>query len=298
MATAGGCSQQGQSAEEDTRLQVVGSFTILSDMAAQIGGEHVAVHNLVPRGTDPHNFEPLPADLKALSNADVVLYNGLNLEGGEDGWLFRLLDAAQQDRQVAPEASVGITPQLLTDGHGKQEVNPHAFASPVAGQIMAQNVAEALSLADPGNAAFYQANASDYIAELQAVDEEYRRRLGDIPPGARVIVTSERAFSYLAAEYDLEEGFIWAVDTDENGSPDQIMGAIDFVRNRGVRALLLESNVDPRPMETVSAETDVPILGPIYSDEVGAPGLGSDSYLGYLRHNLEIIVRAMTAPTP
>ncbi len=282
---------QGGGEEPDAaKLQVVSSFTVLTDIATQIGGERVEVHNLVPRGTDPHSFEALPEDLKALSEADLVLYNGLNLEGGEQGWLFRLLEASNQSVAVPISATAGVVPLYVNDQSGVEEPNPHAFASPKQGITMAQNVAAALEEADPQGANYYQARAANYIAQLEQLDSDYSQALTTIPEDQRVLVTSERAFQYLAADYGLQEAYIWSIDTEENGSPNQLKTLIEFIRTHQVPAVFVESNVDPRPMETISIETSVPIAGTLYSDELGKAGSGADTYIGYLRHNLETIV--------
>lgn len=285
-------AMEGSAGSEPVR--VVSSFSILSDMVGKIGGDNVDVHNLVPIGTDPHDFEPLPEDLKKMSEADALFYNGLNLEGGEDGWFFKLTKSAGQNDDQIFEASSGIEPLYISDEEGDKQENPHAFLNPVNGIVMAENVRDALIQIDPENEALYSQNAADYIAELEEVDEEYAQRLGAVPEDQRYLVTSERAFQYMAAQYDLGEGYLWAIDTDENGSPAQITELIEFVRTNKVPALFVESNVDQRPMETVSAETGVPIVGVVMSDEIGKPGNEGDTYLDYLRHNLEVITAGLS----
>lgn len=284
-----------QSQAKGDKVRVVATFSILSDMVEHIGGDRVEVHNLVPIGTDPHDFEPLPDDLKAMSEAEVFFYNGLNLEGGDSGWFARLTNSVGTSPDIVFEASQGITPMYLSDEKGRSQENPHAFLNPVNGMIMAENIRDALIEADPEGAQVYQQNAETYLAQLADMDSQYRDKFSAIPEQRRILVTSERAFQYMASEYGLQEGYIWAIDTDENGSPSQITGLVEFVLANDVPVVFVESNVDRRPMETVSRETGVPIGGVVMSDEIGHPGADGDSYLEYLHHNLTVISEGIQA---
>lgn len=279
---------------EDT-LNVVSSFSLLSDMIESIGGEYVNVHNLVPIGTDPHEYEPLPEDIKAASDADLLFYNGVNLEGGENGWFFKLVRSVEQSEDNIVEASEGVEPMYIADEEGNQEVNPHAFLSPKVGIQMAENIREALIEHIPENAEYFEQNAADYLKQLQEIDEEYAEGINSIPEENRIFMASEQAFQYMTKEYGLKEGYIWAVDTDENGSPDQIRQAIEFVKENQPKVLFVESNVDRRPMETVSSETGVAIYEqPILSDEIGKPGEAGDTYIKYLEYNLDVILNGLS----
>lgn len=278
-------------------LTVVTSFTILEDMVRAIGGDLVEVHNLVPTGTDPHEYEPLPDDIRATADADLLLYNGLNLEGGEGGWFSRLTDAASQPEAGIVEVSEHITPRYLGEGEADEQVNPHAFIDPGVGAEMARVIARALQDADPEHAETYRERGEAYIADIEAIEAEYAERLGAIPDQERVLVTSERAFQYLAAEYGITELYIWEIDTDENGSAQQIIALVEALRDQPVRYLVMESNKDPRPMQMVSEEVDIPMFErPIYSDEIGgSEGGQASTYLDYLSHNLDVLAEALGA---
>lgn len=266
---------------EDT-LNVVSSFSILSDMIEKIGGEYVNVHNLVPIGTDPHEYEPLPEDIKVASDADLLFYNGLNLEGGENGWFFKLVKSVGKSEDNIVEASEGVEPLYLADEEGNQEVNPHAFLSPKIGIQMTENIREALIEHMPENAEYFEQSAADYLKQLKEIDEEYAEGINSIPEENRIFMASEQAFQYMTKEYGLKEGYIWAIDTDENGSPDQIRQAIEFVKENQPKVLFIESNVDRRPMETISSETGVAIYEQsVLSDEIGEPDEAGDSYIKY-----------------
>lgn len=278
------------------KIKVVTTFTLIEDMVSEIGGDLVDVYNLVPTGTDPHEYEPLPDDIKAATDADVLFYNGLNLEGGKTGWFAKMIDSVGQDEENVFELSEGIEPMYLTSDDGKEEeINPHAFLDPVAGIQMAENARDALIEIDPENESFYEEYAAEYIETLQDMDEQYKEKINDIPEENRILVTSERAFQYMADRYGLKEGYIWALDTEENGSPEQITSLIKFIEKEEPPVLFLETNVDSRPMETVAKETGVEIFSGIFSDEIGKPGEEGDTYVKYLQYNIDKIHEGLTS---
>ena len=293
-------SGSGQSPDSDSseKLKVVSSFTIISDIVRQIGKEHVEVHNLVPTGTDPHVYEPKPEDTKAAADADILFYNGLNLEGGDHGWFAKLINSVGQDESHVFELTKGVEPMYLhhegEEGR-KEEINPHAFINPVVGIQMTKDTRDALVKIDPDHADEYKKNADEYLKTLNDLDNEYRTKINEIPEEDRVLVTSERAFQYMAKEYGLKEGYIWAIDTEENGSSEQMKDLLNFIKESNPPVLFLETNVDKRPMTTVSKESGVPIYGPIYSDEIGIPGSEVDTYEKYLNYNIKQLYEGLTS---
>ena len=295
VACAPGAAEQDPPAHRTDALRVVTSFTLLEDMVRAIGGDLVEVHNLVPTGTDPHEYEPLPADLAATVNADLLVLNGLGLEGGDTGWAMRLVAAAELSADRVIEVAHDVTPLYVGRSEGEAQINPHAFVAPGVGVQMAEAIRDGLRQADPVNAARYEGQAETYIAELEAIEAEYDSQLGEIPAASRVLVTSERAFQYLANEYAIEELYLWEIDTEESGSAQQLMRLIDQLREQPAPHLIVESNVDRRPLEMVSEETGIPIFERvIYSDEIGGEGSpGANSYLEYLEYNLRVLVEAL-----
>lgn len=288
------CQNKDSNNDSKDRLQVISTFTIIENIVSEIGGEFVSVHNLVPVGTDPHDYEPLPDDIKAVSDADLLFYNGLNLEGGNHGWFSKMLESVGQSSDQTVEVTEGVEPLYLTSEDGREEeINPHAFLDPHVGILMAENVRDALIEHDPDHKEEYEKNAEQYIASLNEVAQTYENTFAEIPKERRVLVTSERAFQYMAKRYDLLEGYIWAIDTEENGSPEQITRAIDFIKEHEPPVLFVETNVDTRPMETVSNETGVDIYDKIFSDEIGKPGEPGDTYIKFLQHNIEIISKGL-----
>ncbi|MFD3269988.1 metal ABC transporter solute-binding protein, Zn/Mn family [Paenibacillus dendritiformis] len=272
-------------------LKVVTSFTIIEDFAREIGGEDVEVHNLVPTGTDPHEYEPLPEDIKKATDADVLFYNGLNLEGGKSGWFFKMVESVGQKEENVFNLTERVEPMYIggKDGH-EEEINPHAFIDPAVGIKMAEDMRDALMKKDPARKENYQKRADEYISKLKEIDKEYEEKINSIPEENRILVTSERAFQYMTTHYGLKEAYIWEIDTEENGSPTQIKSLVEFIKEHKVPVLFIESNVDPRPMETVSNETGVRIAEKrIYSDEIGQRGEEVDTYIKYLEYNLELM---------
>lgn len=280
-----------ESEESGDKLQVVSSFTIITDMVKEVGGEKVEVHNLVPSGTDPHEYEPLPEDIKKATDADILFYNGMNLEGGKNGWFFKMIDSVGQDESKVFSLTERIEPMYLQDEATKEEeINPHSFIDPVVGIQMVEDMLDAFIEVDPNNKDYYEERANDYLDRLKEIEQDYAKRLGELPDENKILVTSECAFQYMLDRYDMEEACIWKVDTEENGSPEQIKSLINFIEEHNVPVLFLESNVDPRPMETVSKESGVEIYEePIYSDEIGNPGDEVDTYVKYLNYNIDII---------
>ena len=256
LALLSGCGptdDPGAGSTDDGKLKVITSFTIIEDMTREIAGDKVDIHNLVPNGTDPHEYEPLPQDVKKASDADIFFYNGLNLEGGEDGWFFRMIDSVGQSKENIYKLTERVEPMYISGDDGKeQEVNPHSFADPVVGIHMAEDIRDILMEVDSDNKDFYEEKANEYIDKLKAIDNEYREKIEEIAEENRILVTSESAYQYMAKRYGLKEGYIWAIDTEENGSPDQIKSLLGFIEENDVKVLFVESNVDTRPMETVS----------------------------------------------
>lgn len=278
-----------QSADE--QINVVTSFTIIEDMVEQIGDDYVNVYNLVPTGTDPHEYEPLPEDIMEATDADVLFLNGMNLEGGQEGWFYKMIDSVDQDLDNVYELNEGVEPKYLTDEDGEEEeINPHSFLDPHVGIVMAENIRDALMEIDADHAEDYKANAEEYLDRLQEIDAEYEEKIAAIPEDQRILVTSERAFQYMTDRYGLDEAYVWEIDTEELGTPEQIKTLVETLKDKQPPVLFLESNVDERPLETVSEESGIPIYEQeIYSDEIGEKGAEVDTYVKLLTHNIEII---------
>lgn len=264
------------------RLQVLTTFTVLADMAREVGGEHVEVASLTKVGAEIHGYEPTPTDLRRAASADLVLDNGLGLEKWFEPFVARL---------DAPHVTVSDGVEVIEIGSGAYDgrPNPHAWMSPVNGAIYARNIGEALAAADPANAGDYRANAADYAARIEAVGRELAAEVDLVPAGSRALVTCEGAFSYLARDVGLDEKFLWPVNADQQGTPQQVARVIDYVRDAGVRAVFCETTVSAAAQRQVAAETGARYAGTLYVDSLSQPDGDVPTYLDLLTYDARVI---------
>jgi manganese transport system substrate-binding protein len=263
-------------------LRVLTTFTVLADMAREVGGEHVEVASLTKVGAEIHGYEPTPADLRRAASADLVLDNGLGLEKWFEPFVARL---------DAPHATVSDGVDVIEIGSGAYDgrPNPHAWMSPVNGAIYARNIGEAFAAADPANAGAYRANADDYAQRIEAVGAELAAQVDQVPASERALVTCEGAFSYLARDVGLDEKFLWPVNADQQGTPQQVAGVIDYVRDNDVRAVFCESTVSASAQRQVAAETGATYAGTLYVDSVSLPDGDVPTYLDLLAYDARVI---------
>ncbi len=284
-------SSCGPAEREPGRISVVVTLSFLEDMVRQVGGEHVDVTALVPIGMEPENYEPTPGDVRAISEADVFIYNGYNLER----WLPQLadhLDHINHTVALAEHPSIETIP--LPDGPYAGEPDPHVWTDAANAKVFAGQIAAILGEASPGSYDNFDRRAAEYQEELNQLDEWIRLRVEKVPPEQRILVTSELCFQYYAAAYGFEHHAIWAINAPEEGTPSQIAGVVDLVRSRRVAAVFVENQVDARPMEQVSRETGIPIGGVLYSDSLSFPGEGGETYVDMMRTNTSRIAGALS----
>ncbi|MBO0586253.1 metal ABC transporter substrate-binding protein [Sporosarcina sp. E16_8] len=276
--------------EKGEKLQVVATYSIVYDIVKNVGGDLVDVHSLAPIGSDPHQYDPLPADVALTTDADVVFYNGLNLEEG-NAWFTKLMETAGKTGVDAPvfRVSEGVEPMLLNSKDHLGEEDPHAWLDVRNGIKYVENVRKSLKKMDPENAERYDENADSYIVELKALHEEIMEKMNKIPEERRILVTSEGAFKYFSEAYDFNAAYIWEINSHHEGTPEQLTTIIATINEEKVQALFLETSIDPRSMEMVSRETNVPIKGKIFTDSLGKPGDDGDTYVKMLRWNADMI---------
>ncbi|MDZ7908351.1 MAG: metal ABC transporter substrate-binding protein [Gemmobacter sp.] len=275
-------------AQADDKMKVVTSFTVLADMARQVAGDAAEVVSITKPGAEIHGYEPTPRDIVNASDADLVLWNGLNLELWFQQFLTNLGDVP------AATLSEGIAPISIAEGSYEGKPNPHAWMSLDNALIYIDNIEKAFAAQDPANAATYATNAAAYKDQLRATIEPLRARMADLPESQRWLVTCEGAFSYLARDFGLKELYLWPINADQTGTPQQVRAVIDGVTENKIPVVFCESTVSSAPAEQVARETGAQFGGVLYVDSLSAEDGPVPSYLDLLKVTSETIVDGLT----
>ena len=290
------CSSQKSSTETgSSKLNVVATNSIIADITKNIAGDKINLHSIVPVGQDPHEYEPLPEDVKKTSQADLIFYNGINLETGGNAWFTKLVEnAKKKENKDYYAVSEGVDVIYLEGQKEKGKEDPHAWLNLENGIIYAQNIAKRLSEKDPANKETYEKNLKAYVEKLSALDKEAKEKFNNIPEEKKMIVTSEGCFKYFSKAYNVPSAYIWEINTEEEGTPDQIKTLVEKLRKTKVPSLFVESSVDDRPMKTVSKDTNIPIYAKIFTDSIADKGEEGDSYYSMMKYNLEKIAEGLS----
>ncbi len=267
------------------KKRVVTSFTIIADMAREVAGDAAVVESITKPGSEIHGYEPTPKDIVKAQSADLVLWNGLNLEL----WFEKFFQNVKDVPGVV--LTEGIEPMGINEGPYTGKPNPHAWMSPANAVIYVENIRKALVKMDPANESTYNANAASYSAKIQALDEPVRQKLAAIPEQQRWLVSSEGAFSYLCANYDLKQLYLWPINADAQGTPQQVRKVIDAVRDNKIPVIFSESTVSDKPARQVAKETGVRYGGVLYVDSLTETDGPAPTYLKLLEANAETIVK-------
>ena len=279
------------------RLSVVASFSILADFAREVGGSDVSVASLVGPNGDAHAYEPTPADVKKVAEAQVVIVNGLGLKG----WLNRLLEASGS-KAVVIVASQGVATRAAAEddpehaaeeGHGG--IDPHAFQDVSNAIIYVRNIAQAFCAAEARACPSFQSSADDYVAQLKSLDQEVKTAVERIPQDKRRIITSHDAFGYFAHAYGVRFLAPQGLSTDAEASAADVAKLIEQIRNEKASALFVENISDKRLIEQIARETGLRLSGVLFSDALSMPEGPASTYVKMMRHNVRTLVEAINA---
>lgn len=289
-----GCQKADQKTESDT-LNVVATTTMLADLSKVIGGEHVDVDGLMGPGIDPHLYQASAGDVTLMQTADVVVYNGLHLEG-KMGEIFESL-TGRGSKVICIED--GLPQDKLLSWEDDSSVHdPHIWFDVSLWKSAAKTVADQLSEADPDHSADYKKNLETYTSELESLDTYIKDRVKEIPEEQRVLITAHDAFQYFGKAYGLEVRGLQGISTDAEAGTADVSSLADFITERKIKAIFVESSVPPKTIEALQAAVkskgfDVTIGGELYSDSLGGVDSGAETYLLTVKANVDTIVGAL-----
>lgn len=272
-------------AQAKDKLKVVTTFTIIQDIAQNVAGDAAVVESITKPGAEIHDYQPTPKDIIKAQKADLILWNGLNLER----WFERFFSELRNVPAVV--VTEGITPMAIREGSYKNNPNPHAWMSPNNALIYIENIRKALVEHDPENAAIYNQNAARYAEQIKQLDAPLRERLSRIPQEKRWLVSSEGAFSYLTKDYGFKEVYLWPINAEEQGSPQQVKKVIDTVRKYNIPVVFSESTISDNPARQVSKETGAKYGGVLYVDSLSTADGPVPTYIDLLNTTVDTIAK-------
>jgi manganese/iron transport system substrate-binding protein len=272
----------------EDRFKVVTTFTVIADMAANVAGDAAVVESITKPGAEIHGYEPTPGDILRAQDADLILWNGLNLERWFEQFFGNLTDVP------GVVVSEGVEPMPISDGAYEGKPNPHAWMSLASALIYVDNIAAAMAEHDPANAAAYLSNAEAYKARITEAIAPLKAEIEAVPEARRWLVTSEGAFSYLARDFGLKELYLWPINADQQGTPQQVRRVVDAVRQNAIPVVFSESTVSDKPARRVAEETGAAYGGVLYVDSLSEPDGPVPTYIDLLRVTTETIVAGLS----
>ena len=275
-------------AQADTvKPLILSSVSMINDMARNIGGENFRYTSIVPIGSDPHLYEPIPADVKKCTDAALILKNGLTLEG----WIGRLIDnsGTVATVEVVSEGVVPISSLQYANSH-----DPHAWMTAANGLIYVQNIRDAMIQLMPSREDEFRENYRRYKERLEELDQYISRRIAEIPQDKRILITSHDAFQYYGRRYDIRLEAILGTSTDADVQTSDIMRLNQVISGTKVPAVFIESTINPRLISQLATDNGIAVGGKLFSDSLGETGGSADSYLKMLRHNTDTIFEGLS----
>jgi ABC-type Mn2+/Zn2+ transport system ATPase subunit/ABC-type Zn uptake system ZnuABC Zn-binding protein ZnuA len=275
-----------RAAAQPTPIKVVATTSFLADMAQQLAGTHCEVISLLPLGADPHIYDAVPGDARLLAEADMIIENGLNLEG----WLKKLIDQAG-GKALLITASDGIEP--IGSAEHANSYDPHAWMDPLLGRIYIRNMANGLQRLLPDHAAEIERNFEAYDRQLLELHTYIESRIAEIPAEHRIIATTHDAFRYFGNRYGMRVLSVLGTTTDAEVRVSDLQALISTIEAENLPALFIESTINPKLLQQVAADAGIRIGGSMYADSMGPKGSGADTYLSMLRHNADTLVEGL-----
>ncbi|WP_424998892.1 metal ABC transporter substrate-binding protein [Pantoea agglomerans] len=271
------------------KFKVVTTFTVIADMVKNVAGDAAEVTSITKPGAEIHEYQPTPGDIKRAQGAQLIMANGLNLE--------RWFERFYQHLDGVPEVivSAGVKPIGIGEGPYNGKPNPHAWMSPDNALIYVDNIRDALVKYDPAHAETYRQNAAAYKQKITAALDPLRQQIADIPEDKRWMVTSEGAFSYLARDLGMKELYLWPVNADQQGTPQQVRKVLDQVKKNAIPAVFSESTVSDKPARQVARETGAHYGGVLYVDSLSNAQGPVPTYLDLLRVTTETLAQGIKA---
>ncbi|MEM7215955.1 MAG: metal ABC transporter substrate-binding protein [Pseudomonadota bacterium] len=270
-------------------MKVVTTFTVIADMASNVAGDAAEVVSITKPGAEIHGYEPTPKDIVRASDADLVLWNGMNLELWFEQFLTNLKDVP------SVTLTEGIQPIPIASGSYEGKPNPHAWMGLNNALVYIDNILQAFKEHDPANAAVYEENAASYKEALRATIGPLRAKISRIPENERWLTTCEGAFSYLARDFGMKELYLWPMNADRVGTPQQVRAVIDGVRENNIPVVFCESTVNTAPAEQVARDTGAKYGGVLYVDSLSEADGPVPTYLDLLRVTSETVVKGLAA---
>ena len=272
----------------DDKFKAVTTFTVIADMARNVAGDAAIVESVTKAGAEIHGYQPTPRDIIRAQDADLILWNGLNLELWFEQFFLNLKDV--------PSVTLtdGVVPMSISGGDYNGKPNPHAWMSTTSAMIYVDNIRDAFVKYDPENAAIYTANAETYKNEIAAVIKPLEVDILAVPEGQRWLVSCEGAFSYLIRDFQMQELYLWPINADQQGTPQQVRKVIDGVRANKIPAVFCESTISQSPAQQVARETDAIYGGMLYVDSLTETDGAVPTYIDLLRTTVETIATGLS----
>ncbi len=265
------------------KFKAVTTFTVIADIARNVAGDAAIVESITKPGAEIHDYQPTPKDIVRAKGADVIFRNGLNLER----WFERFLADVKDVRSVT--VSDGIEPISIYEGPYSGKPNPHAWMSTKNALIYVENIRRTFSEMDPDNAKIYNDNAKAYSDKIKTLQGGLAVQLKNIPDDKRYLVSSEGAFSYLAKDLGMKEVYLWPINADQQGAPQQVRKVIDIVREKNIPVVFSESTISNKPAKQVASETGALYGGVLYVDSLSEPDGEVPTYLDLLKVTISTI---------